>query len=415
MSRSHTVVRGALSLGVAAVAAAAAAACNGDTHIVMPTVNNSIFQSYVALGNSITAGYQSGGINDSTQRLSYAVLLAKQMGTRFAYPSLVMPGCPPPVSNLLTQARVTLSKATPSTSTTCALRDTGSVRAIINNVAVPGIASADPDAAVGPNANTLVQLFLGGETMVQKALDAQPTFATVWVGNNDILVPALSGLPSTATTVPTFITNYAKDINALVAGAPNLKGVLIGVVQVAAAPIMFRAGLLAQSPAAAAAASQVAGRPVSLDPVTCAGTGATALVNFQYIAAIQARPAGFPGTVYCGKVLGGGASDPGDNGILDPAEQLSVANTINGYNAYIKAKADSIGFAYYDPNPTLAGVIAAGLVPPFPNLASAQPFGQYFSLDGVHPTGASHILIANALIDVINAKYQTTLTKIPTT
>ena len=34
----------------------------------------------------IKAGYQSGGINDSTQKQSYAVLLAKQMHTRFAYP-----------------------------------------------------------------------------------------------------------------------------------------------------------------------------------------------------------------------------------------------------------------------------------------------------------------------------------------
>jgi len=56
--------------------------------------------SYVALGNSITAGYQSGGINDSTQRQSYALLLARQMGTRYAYPALTMPGCAPPINNV---------------------------------------------------------------------------------------------------------------------------------------------------------------------------------------------------------------------------------------------------------------------------------------------------------------------------
>jgi lysophospholipase L1-like esterase len=409
MHRLHTVVRGVLLLGVAA----GVAACNSDTHLVLPTVNNNIFSSYVALGNSITAGYQSGGINDSTQRLSYAVLLAKQMGTRFAYPSLVMPGCPPPVNNFLTQTRVTLKGAAASTGTTCLLRDTLSVTAVINNVAVPGIASADPTAPVGPNANTLTELFLGGETMVQKALDARPTFATVWVGNNDILQPALSGLPSTATPVPQFITNYAATINALLAGAPKLKGVLIAVVQVSGAPLMFQAGVLA-SPAALAAASQVAGRPVSLDPTTCAGANAAALIDFQYLTtAIPARPAGSPGTVFCQKVSGGGLSDPGDLFVLDLTEQASVAATINGYNAYIKAKADSIGFAFYDPNPTLATLKANGSVPPFPNLANPQaPFGLYFSLDGVHPTGAAHILIANDLIAVINTKYATTLAPI---
>jgi lysophospholipase L1-like esterase len=379
----------------------------------MPAPANPIFQSYVAIGNSLTAGYQSGGINDSTQRQAYSYLLAKQMGTRFAYPSLKAPGCAPPVNNFLTQSRVTLAGAPPSTSATCALRDTGSITAILNNVAVPGIKTADPDTTIGPSANTLTQLILGGKTMMQKALDAQPTFATVWIGNNDVLEAAIGGFPGAATPVPTFIANYAKDINTLTTGAPNVKGVLIGVVQVAVAPIMFQAGVLTNA-TVNAGANQVAGRPVSLDSATCAGTGATALINFQYLVAIKARPAGFPGTVYCGKVLDGGTADPGDNGVLDPAEQVSVTNTINSYNAYIKAKADSIGFAYYDPNPTLLGILAAGKIPPFPVLTSAQPFGQYFTLDGFHPSAAAHILITNDLVKVINAKYATSLAALPT-
>ena len=35
-----------------------------------------IFDQYVAIGNSITAGYQSGGLIDSTQRRAYPFLLA---------------------------------------------------------------------------------------------------------------------------------------------------------------------------------------------------------------------------------------------------------------------------------------------------------------------------------------------------
>src|SRR5437868_12037877 len=63
-----------------------------------------LFNSYVAIGNSITAGYQSGGIIDSSQRRSYAFLLAQSMGTRFAYPSIAGRGCPPLVTSFLTQA-----------------------------------------------------------------------------------------------------------------------------------------------------------------------------------------------------------------------------------------------------------------------------------------------------------------------
>ncbi|MEO7454814.1 MAG: SGNH/GDSL hydrolase family protein, partial [Gemmatimonadaceae bacterium] len=79
-------------------------------------------------------------------------------------------------------------------------------------------------------------------------------------------------------------------------------------------------------------------------------------------------------------------------------------------NDYIKTKAQAIGFAYYDPNPLLVAQRAAGNIPPFPNFASTSAtFGPLFSLDGVHPSGAAQLLIANDLISAINAKYSTTL------
>src|SRR4051812_188964 len=99
---SNSILRGAAVLTCAGLAYA----CTSVPDIITaaPPVNT-IFGSYVALGNSITAGYQSGGINDSTQRWSYAFQLAGQMRTRFAYPSLAAPGCPPPLKNFVTQDR----------------------------------------------------------------------------------------------------------------------------------------------------------------------------------------------------------------------------------------------------------------------------------------------------------------------
>ena len=68
------------------------AACQNDvlnSPGVPPYAGGAMFQRYVAIGNSITAGFQSGGINDSTQRQSYAVLVGGVMGgDRFYYPSL---------------------------------------------------------------------------------------------------------------------------------------------------------------------------------------------------------------------------------------------------------------------------------------------------------------------------------------
>ena len=239
MSRTHFAVRGALALGTLW----ALAACdNGANNVVAPRPANPIFLSYVALGNSLTAGFQSGGINDSTQKQSYALLLARSMGTRYAYPGLAMPGCPPPIANFQTQARVTLAGQPASTDQSCTFRTLASITDALNNVAVPGVTSFDPDLQTPPGqkANPLEQIILGGKSMVQRALDVHPTFATVWIGNNDILSPAIQGLSQFATQQPTpqatFVQNYSKMINDLVAGAPGLKGVLIGVVQVANAP-----------------------------------------------------------------------------------------------------------------------------------------------------------------------------------
>src|SRR5438552_1307986 len=157
--------------------ALAAAACHEDD-LFSPAVpqytGGAMFQRYVSMGNSITAGVQSAGINDSTQKQSYAVLLAAAMGTPFHYPSLVKPGCPPPFTNIFTQARV----GTGSTGTTCLLRSP-SIPPFLSNVAVPDAETVDMLVNGPPptaNSNVLTQLFLGGRTQVQAMMDAQPTF-----------------------------------------------------------------------------------------------------------------------------------------------------------------------------------------------------------------------------------------------
>jgi lysophospholipase L1-like esterase len=399
---------------VAAVGALVAfAACDTDKRDLLGTTTPSggdIFRSYVALGNSITAGFQSNGINDSTQRQSYALLLARQMGTRYAYASLSMPGCSPPIANTQTGALVGGATAPP-----CSLRAGASVTDVLNNVAVPGARVLDPASRTTVASNALTTFILGGKTQVEKALDAKPTFATVWIGNNDVLVAGLSGIlvPTPAlgqngiiSTQAQFQVSYDSLISQLTGGAPGLKGVLIGVAQVPFLPSLSAGGVIAASPAIQAGLSAAAGTPVTVLP-NC--TGSTALVNVpSLLGAIRAKT--HPALISCGSAAPIAPAPVGDIFILDPTEQATLGAVINGYNAYIKGKADAIGFAYYDPNVLFAARRASGEIPPFPNLASATAtFGPLISLDGVHPSGAAHILIANELIAVINAKYGTQL------
>lgn len=443
MAFSNSAPRaGARALVAGAVAAAAAvAACSSDKDvrgITAPAAVNAPFMvRYVALGNSITAGFQSNGITDSTQARAFPVLLAQAAGVRFVYPSVLAPGCPAPIVNGLTGVRTT-----GDTASACTVR--ASATDLLNNVAVPGANSFDPiGAGVPPTTgtpvvgtvggySTLTRLFLGNLTQVQKAVQANPTFATVWIGNNDVLGAALSnaGDSTRATALATFRTNYGAMIDQLRAGSPELqKGILIGVVDVTNAPVLIPVAVFNpnQPGYSAAAFAGVQGlfgvgtrRPatyqIQFDP-SC--TNSTAAITLPALAGLGAA-APTAGYVFnCGPARAASGSTPAlpqtPNLVTDQERAFFVAR-VAAYNAYIKAKADSIGFLYYDPNVRLAQYRATGAILPFPNLAApTRPYGPLISNDGVHPGNLVHAQLAKDLRDTINARYGANLADIAVT
>lgn len=402
---NHTKLRvGAIAAVAITIAAVACTKDSIDVFSPAPAADP-IFQRYVALGNSITAGYQSSGINDSTQRESYAKIVAEQMRTGYVYPALVGFGCAPPVVNFLTQARVG-----GGTSTQCQLRNPATTVLVQNNVAVPGATSADPTATTTKASNILTQLFLGGKTQVQRALDAKPTFVSVWIGNNDVLDAATKGVTGANTTLntagitdtTTFRANYKKMMDQLLL-QKGLKGILIGVVNVTAIPALFPAESLLTNPTFKAKFDAIVG---STTTVLANCVGSRALISYGI--AGQIRAGNFPAVISCQKNVP--AAPVGDWFVLDSTEQRIFNTDINRYNAYIAAKADSAGFAYLDPNPLLFTLRTSGAIPILPDFTNpTAPFGTYISLDGAHPTGKTHRLAANAIITAINLKYNTTL------
>ncbi|MEO7102208.1 MAG: hypothetical protein ABI311_02620, partial [Gemmatimonadaceae bacterium] len=100
--------------------------------------------------------------------------------------------------------------------------------------------------------------------------------------------------------------------------------------------------------------------------------------------------------------------------ILDATEQASLAASVASYNTFIQSQASANGWAYYDPNPLLQSLKAAGCISTVPNLANAtQPFGPCISLDGIHPTVVANRALVGDLIAAINAKYGTALSATP--
>jgi lysophospholipase L1-like esterase len=371
-----------------------------------------LFQRYAAIGNSITAGFQSGGINDSTQLESYAVLLAERMGLAvgldFNAPLMSAPGCPPPLVNVFTQERLA---AIP-----CAARS-APVASIIHNVAVPGAAVIDASDNLDPDsdANALTTFFLGGQTQLEAVGQIRPTFVTVWIGFNDVLGAILDdtnpGDPALITApVPTFASRYGAMMSELDAMPTIQGGVLLGVVQVVLAPYLST-GL-----AYFVAAQQIPTLTVDNNCLASAqipGGGpndtAVVFVPFPYGAAkLDSATQGIPVTLDC--------TVPD---VITVDESINLIVSVLGYNAVIEQQAAARGWVYIDPNLLLGQFLAdPTAIRPFPAFppdpaAVTAPFGSVLSRDGIHPSGAAHALVADALADAINAAYGTSLSSVP--
>ncbi len=391
-----------------------------DESLMGPDATNDTFARYVALGNSITAGFQSNGITDSTQSDSYAALLADRMETRFEIPRLDGPGCPPPAENIF------ISNLPGRGQPACNLR-AAPTPTVLNNVAVPGAKvidalTNDPELSASPN--PLTTLILGGRTQVEAAQEVDPTFATVWLGNNDALGAALSGDTGALTDPSTFESQITRVVDSLVEAGAD-RGVLVGV----ANPMLIPNLSPGQAYAAAEPQINQFGQAVASQSDTlswggytadgsCANSGADTRVPFSY---------GIQRLLF--QALNGQAvqlvCDPSTAPppLVTPSEQSTIAARVQAFNSTISTLAEERGWAYVDINPSLRALYAANadnadpsddLVPKFPVLptnfeeptANPPTFGRYFSEDGVHPSSTTHQVAAHLIVQEVNATYE---------
>lgn len=393
-----------LPVSVLALAAVLLLAGCSDEELLPPRPDaGPLFARVVAIGNSITAGFQSGGINDSTQRQSYAVLVAEAMGTEFDIPLLNPPGCPPPLINVFTGERVPEGVATDGSD--CFLR-ARPIPVELNNVAVPGAEVLDVLTNFDPasNPNPLTTFLLGGRSQLEAAAEVQPTFAMVWIGNNDVLGAALNGNAQLITAPADFDTRYRIMADSLV--SIGVEGAaLIGVVDVTVIPFL--------SPGVAYWQAEMQGAfPPTFDvadncgPAVLGGSGESTLVPFGYAFGVLLAAATDPQNPQF-VVLDCVNDDP----VLVASEIAQISAAVQAYNQTVESVADENGWAFFDPNPPLLALRAQGEIPLFPNTdgveAVQEPFGPILSKDGVHPSALAHRVVADSLIQAINAQFGT--------
>lgn len=434
------------------------------------------FSNYVAVGNSLTAGYADGALYLQGQQNSYPNIMARQFafagGGEFTQPlvndnlgGLTLSG------NVITANRLVLDYSDPANPAPVPLEGTPGtdisevLTGPFNNMGVPGAKSYHLDLSGYGNIGNFpaaanpyfVRMASSADaTVVDDAAAQNPSFFSLWTGNNDILGYATSGgtgIDQTGNINPaTYGSNDITDPNVFGVIYNGLlqklttngaKGVVANLPSVTAVPY-FTTVPYNPVPLDAATAQQLnagysdynnglalaqlgnlidAGEKerrtikftAGQNPVVIVDEDLTDLSGLglpSYRMATASDLLVLTSRTFIGTLVNNdptkinGISVPlEDQWVLTPEEQEAVTNAQTAYNATISALADQYGLGLVDVNSLLDELKNGGI--PFNGgvVTNVYASGGGFSLDGVHPTARGYAVIANEFIKTVNATY----------
>jgi hypothetical protein len=422
--------------------------CADRTELTPPSAPSPVsgtadFTRYVAIGNTITTGFQSGALYESAQAYAYPNLIARQTGADFAIPSISDPGLGAPGRMKVADLDTFTVAYDQSTGVPLNLM----YAAPYNNLAIPGALLYDVLNATDSvscasyvfgnpltrTGNPFFNLVLRGQgSQFAQARALQPTFITLWIGDYDVLGFAMSGgaAPAAPTPAVMFQGMFAQLADSLASLGAEV--VVANVPPVTALPYFTTIG-----PKTALATTwarlKLIGAPGliyqkhgetlgtgvadSLTLLTCKACvtmpGSTYMPyvsqptgKFYTDNHYPALPAGIDTT----KPFGLHPQNPiPDALVLDSAEIATALSTTIAYNAAISAIAAAKDWGVVDVFTLLenmrahdfsGGTSIDGI--PF---TTGYVTGGMFSLDGLNPTSQGQAIIANAFLTVINRKY----------
>jgi len=343
------------------------------------------FTRYVALGDSLTAGFESGSINRRYQDNSYPSLIFRQASGRtsgFEQPLVSEPGLPGilRLNSLLPAPSIT---PTPGQGAPINLN----LARPYDNMAIPGallhdlLTKTQSSSATDPTDLILRRL---GFTQLQQGLSLQPTFVTLWIGSNDALGAATSGIVIDGVTL-TPADQFDAELRAVAAAiaSTGAKMAIANIANVTSIPYVTTISRNVTLPS---------GQTVTL----IGPNGPLQAGDFVLLPASAAIAQG----------RGLSPANPlTDADVLSAAEVATIQDRINHYNATIAAVASERGAALVDANATLRELATTGVHVGGVTYRSSFLTGGAFSYDGVHPTPFGYAFIANLFIDAINDKF----------
>lgn len=354
------------------------------------------FATTVAIGDSLSAGYQNGSLLDSQQPNGWASLVATQANFSLALPLIASPGAPAVLQLVSVGPPPVIQQASGITSG----RDNPSVQPY--DLAVPGHLLNDlindaPTLVPTSDEDIITDFVLGfplgnDKSQLNEAIELNPTALFVWIGSNDALVADESGTPTSMTSVATFTTEFQQLVTALHA---HTKATLIfaNIPDVTLVPYLTPATTIIAEVATETGLSQA-------QVATALGIQAGDLINATGQSQVQSAVTA---------IAQGQTPTPlTDAGFLDASEIATIQSTVNQYNAVIAQEVSGVGGVLVDIHALIQNLAQNGIV--INNYQATATFlGGLFGLDGIHPTNTGYALIANQFIDTMNASLKTTI------
>jgi hypothetical protein len=355
---------------------------------------NASFAVYAAMGTSIGAGYESGGLVYRHQVHAYPALFAGQVGAAFTYPAISDSGLPPLLRLVSLVGPVILPGSHPGQPTNLALPTP------YTNMSIPGALLFDVADSSQYGRSAIIGIVQRGQgTILQQVVRLRPTFVSIEYGANEVLGPATQGSGTPLFSVPQFGGLLHITLDALQDSLPNAKLALFTVPDVTSIPFVTTIKPYLVNPAD--------GSNIPLLTAVDTEHPAGQLNDDDFVlltaASLLAGGTGIP-------VAAGGNGNPlPDQVVLSASEASAIRAAVDGYNTAIRAEADARGEAVVDLHGLLITAASTGFQIGGVRYSSAFITGGLFGLDGVHPTDLAHGLIANTMIDAVNATFGATV------
>ncbi len=346
---------------------------------------------YVAIGDSLTAGYQSGGLVSEFQKYSYPNILSTQLGiTDFQQPLISSPGIP---AVMQLQSLSPVSFYTPS--------GTGiplnlNLQRPYDNLAIPGATLYSSLYPPKTSSNPFYQIILRGlGNVITQASLLKPKLITFWLGNNEILGGVLSGKVIEGVTVfPVGTYSILLDQAMAALSATKAKIVIMNIPKTTDIPFVNTLSIYITNPTTGELIKDTNGNPITYigpnGPMT--NGWYITLKAIPYITAGYGIPA----------ALGGNGQPLPDTVTLSPSEIEKLDKMVEDYNKVIKNTAKKYNAILMDVNSLFSIITKDGYKIGGVTFTTNFITGGLFSYDGVHLNSLGYAIIANKIIEKIN-------------